>query len=274
MVRNWKKKKVPRENYSPPTVISHYFEYFFSTSRSKLTRSPASLCSQFYLLQPPEPIQKKNRNNKNQQMIQCQFLFFSFLPFELETFGVNTCRKKENPELRLYCSTNVNKSRGCWHEQLYTTRFSFLSKWRGERKTKKAPAWIHASLKCTTIGVSVCRRERQARNWRFEQTEGTGGGSKRVFRRRPEVSCMAIAVCCCCCCPPVFVSGITEGVTLASLPPLSLPLSLCVSILSFLPLISPPGPVLSHPSRTATIKRRKEIKKRATFFFVARTCVT
>lgn len=107
MVRNWKKKKkkVPRENYSPPTVISHYFEFFFSTSRSKLTRSPASLCSQFSLLQPPEPIQKKNRNNKKKgQMIQCQFLFLFRFFFYLSNWKHSAwihVEKKENPELRL-----------------------------------------------------------------------------------------------------------------------------------------------------------------------------
>jgi hypothetical protein len=78
----------------------------------------------------------------------------------------------------------------------------------------------------------------------------------------------ALLLCCCCCCPPVFVSGITEGVTLASLPPLSpsLSLAVCVYTLVSSTYLSSPGPVLSHPSRTATIKRRKEIKKKGNFF--------
>lgn len=94
LVRKWfetrRKKKVPRENYSsPPTVISHYFElFFFSTSRSKLTRSPASLCSQFSLLQPPQPIQKKNRNNQKKAANDSMSIsfFFSFLIFYLSNW--------------------------------------------------------------------------------------------------------------------------------------------------------------------------------------------
>lgn len=143
---------------------------------------------------------------------------------------------------------------------------------REKNQKKSAGVNSRVSPKCTTIGVSVCRRERQARNWRFElQTEGTGGGVETRFQKTPRSFLHGY---CCCCCPPVFffVSGITEGVTLASLPPLSpcLSLAVCVYTLVSSTYLFSRSRVLSHPSPTATIKRRKRNKEKGNFFFFCR----
>lgn len=197
---------------------------------------------------------------------------FSFLPFELETFGVKTCRKQENPELRLYCSTNVNKSRGCRHEELHTTRFfSFDRSQEGREKQKKRRrefTRLQSAQQSALVSVGVNdRRETGDLSCRLRAPVGGRNAFSEDAQKFPA---WLLLLCCLllCCCPPVFVSGITEGVTLASLPPLSpsLSLAVCVYTLVSSTYLSSPGPVLSHPSRTATIKRRKEIKKRATFF--------
>ncbi len=138
-------------------------------------------------------------------------------------------KKRKIPNWDSYCSTNVNKSRVCWHKELHATRFLLIEVKRREKNKKKRRrefTRLQSAQQSALVSVGVNdRRETGDLSCRLRAPVG----GRNAFSEDAQKFPAWLLLLCCCCCPPVFVSGITEGVTLASLPPLS-PLSLAVCV--------------------------------------------
>lgn len=123
MVRNSEEKKSPAgeiTHHPQPWFLIISSCFFFQRVVRNWHDLPRLCAPNFPSFNLPNPFKRKTATiKKKQQMIQCQFLFFFlFLFFTFRTGNIRReyMSKKENHGKSrietLYCSTNVNKSRG------------------------------------------------------------------------------------------------------------------------------------------------------------------
>jgi hypothetical protein len=120
-------------------VISHFFESFFQRVVRNWHDLPRLCAPNFPSFNLPNPFKRKTATiKKKAKWFNVNFFFFFFFTFRTGNIRREYMSKKRKiPNWDSYCSTNVNKSRVCWHKELHATRFLLIEVKRREKNKKK-----------------------------------------------------------------------------------------------------------------------------------------